>query len=148
MTFRFATADDCPQLAVMNHQLIRDEGHRNPMTAPELEHRMRKWLAGEYRAVLFEEGGEVVAYALFRDQPEEIYLRQFFVVRDRRHQGMGRRAFEILRSSIWPASRRLTVEVLAANERAVRFWRSVGYVDYSIALEIMPPAQSATRSSS
>src|SRR5678815_350483 len=96
MTFRFATLDDCPRLAELNHQLIRDEGHRNPMTVAELEQRIRGWLAGEYRAVLFEDAGEVVAYALFREQLEEIYLRQLFVVRHRRSQGIGRRAVEIL----------------------------------------------------
>jgi len=40
MDYRFATSDDAPMLAVMNQQLILDEGHRNRMTVPELEHRM------------------------------------------------------------------------------------------------------------
>src|SRR5262245_42767926 len=124
MTFRAATLDDCPRLAELNHQLIRDEGHRNRMTVPELERRMRGWLSDEYRAVVYEDAGEVVAYALFREQPEEIYLRQLFVVRHRRSQGIGRRAVEILQSQIWPKTKRLTVDVLVANERAVRFWRS------------------------
>src|SRR5580658_1893714 len=102
MTFRPATLDDCPALAELNHQLIRDEGHRNAMTVPELEQRMRGWLAGEYRAVIFEEAGAWVGYALYREQPDEIYLRQLFVVRQRRSQGIGRRAVGILRSQIWP----------------------------------------------
>ena len=92
MTFRHATLTDCPLLAELNHQLLRDEGHRNRMTVPQLEQRMKGWLSGEYRAVVFEEGGEVVAYALFREQPDEIYLRQLFVVRSQRRQGLGRRA--------------------------------------------------------
>jgi GNAT superfamily N-acetyltransferase len=138
MTFRAATMDDCPRLAELNHQLIRDEGHRNPMTVPELEQRMRSWLSGEYRVVIYEDAGEIVAYALFREQEREIYLRQLFVVRHRRSQGIGRRAVEILRSQVWPKSKRLTVEVLTANQRAVRFWRSVGYADYSLSLEILP----------
>jgi len=75
ITFRPATLDDCPLLAELNHQLIQDEGHRNRMTLPELEQRMRCWLAGEYRAVIFEDGGDVVAYALYLEKPEEIYLR-------------------------------------------------------------------------
>jgi ribosomal protein S18 acetylase RimI-like enzyme len=143
MTFRAATVDDCPFLAELNHQLIRDEGHGNPMTVSELEQRMSGWLAGEYRAVIYENGGEVVAYALFREQPDEIYLRQLFVVRHRRNQGIGRRAVDILRSQIWPKNKRLTVEVLVANQRAVNFWRSVGYVDYALSLEVLPenPAQ-------
>jgi hypothetical protein len=74
MTFRPATLADCPLLAQLNHQLIHDEGHRNQMTIPELEERMRGWLSGEYRATIFEHEGEVVAYTLFREQPEEIYF--------------------------------------------------------------------------
>jgi hypothetical protein len=50
--------------------------------------------------VIYEDGGEVVAYALFREQPEEIYLRQLFVIRKRRRQGIGHRAVEILRSCV------------------------------------------------
>ena len=138
MTFRPATLDDCALLARLKHELIRDEGHRNPMTGPELEQRMRGWISGEYRAIIYEDGGEVVAYALFREQPEEIYLRQLFVVRHRRSQGIGRWAVDILRSQIWPKTKRLTVEVLVANTRAVSFWRSVGYADYALSLEILP----------
>jgi GNAT superfamily N-acetyltransferase len=100
LSFRFATQADCRALAELNHQLIRDEGHRNPMTVPELDQRMRSWLAGEYQAVIFEAAGGIVAYALFREEPEEIYLRQLFVVRHKRRQGVGRKAIEFLRSQI------------------------------------------------
>lgn len=140
MEFRFATLDDCPLLADLNHQLIRDEGHRNRMTVPELEARMHGWLSGEYRAVIYEDGGEVVAYSLYREKPEEIHLRHLFVVRGRRSQGIGNQAMEILRSEIWPKNKRLTVEVLVANKRAVAFWREIGYTDYSLTLEILPEA--------
>jgi ribosomal protein S18 acetylase RimI-like enzyme len=108
------------------------------MTVPELEQRMKGWLTAEYAAVLFEQDGEVVAHALYREQPEEIYLRQLFVMRNRRRQGLGRRAMEILRTQIWPKHKRLTVEVLVQNEAAVAFWRAMGYRDYSLALEILP----------
>jgi GNAT superfamily N-acetyltransferase len=120
-SFRFATLDDCHLLSELNHQLIRDEGHRNPMTIGQLEQRMRGWLAGEYRAVIYEDGAEVVAYALFREEPDEIYLRQPFVVRHLRGRGIGRRAVEILRSQVWPKDKRLTVEVLVTNEKGVGF---------------------------
>jgi ribosomal protein S18 acetylase RimI-like enzyme len=136
MTFRPATLDDCALLAGLNHALIRDEGHRNQMTVPELEQRMRGWLDGEYRAVIFEDAGEVVAYGLYREEPDLIYLRQLFVVRQRRRRGIGRRAMEILRSQVWPKDRRLTVEVLVSNRGGVAFWRSVGFTDYALSLEI------------
>lgn len=142
MTFRPATQDDCPRLAEFNHQLIRDEGHRNRMTVAELERRMRGWLADGYRAVLFEEARGEVAYALFRERPAEVYLRQLFVVRHRRGQGIGRRVVEILRSQVWPKTKRLTVDVLVSNQRGVAFWRQVGYTDYCLSLEILPDDRS------
>jgi GNAT superfamily N-acetyltransferase len=136
MTFRPATLDDCALLARLNYALIRDEGHRNQMTVPELEQRMRGWLSGEYRAVIFEDAGEVVAYGLYREEPDLIYLRQLFVVPHRRRQGIGRCAMEMFRSQVWPKDRRLTVEVLVANPGGVAFWRSAGYADYALTLEI------------
>ena len=140
LTFRRATSSDCARLAELNHQLIRDEGHRNPMTVSELERRMKSWLATDYTAMIFEEGGAVVSYALYCEQPEEIYLRQLFVLRHRRRHGIGRQAVEILRSQIWPKHKRLTVNVLVHNTAAIAFWRSVGYKDYSLTLEIRPTA--------
>ena len=79
-----------------------------------------------------------MAYALYREQPEEIYLRQLFVVPHRRRQGIGRWAVEILRSQVWPKTKRLTVEVLVVNTAAVAFRRAMGYVDYALTQEIMP----------
>ena len=54
MKHRFVTDNDFDLYAEWNHQLIRDEGRRNPMTAPELRERMKKWLPGEYEAVIFD----------------------------------------------------------------------------------------------
>lgn len=137
LSWREASEADLPMLAEWNHQLIRDEGHRNPMTVAELADRMKHWLKGEYRAVIFSET-DPVAYALFKQEDALIYLRQLFVRRDRRRIGIGRGAFTILRSEIWPPGVRLTVDVLCRNHGAVAFWRSVGYRDYCLTLEIMP----------
>ena len=135
MNFRQAVLSDCALLAELNHQLLQDEGHRNRfMTVPQLEERMRGWLSTEYRAVIFEEGGHVVAHAVYREQPDQIYLRQLFVIRDRRRQGLGRRAVQILRTDIWPKDKRLTVDVLLHNTAAIAFWRAVGYKDYELSI--------------
>jgi ribosomal protein S18 acetylase RimI-like enzyme len=138
MNYRFAVVDDCPLLGQWNHQLIRDEGHRNPMTVAELEQRMRDFLAGEYQAILFEDAGQAVGYALFRERVDEIYLRQLYIIPGRRRQGLGRQSMQILREKIWPKDKRLTVEVLIGNTAAIAFWRAVGYKDYCLALEILP----------
>ena len=142
---RFATIDDCSMLAAWNYQLIRDEGHHNPMDVLELEERMRGWLAsGEYLAMIFEVN-EPVAYALFRETDEEIHLRQFFVVRHRRHEGIGSCAMAQL-FALWPKEKRWTVSVLTKNTPAVSFWQAMGYADYALTLEITPYANVPQRS--
>lgn len=139
MLYRVASVEDCPRLAALNAQLIQDEGHRNPMTVAPLEDRMRGWLlSGEYRALLWEDNAEVVAYAVFRDTATEVYLRQFFVVRHRRREGIGRQAIEALLTQVWSRHKRWTVSVLVKNAPAVAFWRAMGYTDYAMILEIMP----------
>jgi GNAT superfamily N-acetyltransferase len=141
MLYRVASIEDVPRLAALNAQLIQDEGHRNPMTVAQLEDRMRGWLLSrEYRALLWEDNAEVVAYALFLDTATEVYLRQFFVVRHRRREGIGRQAIAALRTQVWPRHKRWTVSVLVQNAPAVAFWRALGYTDYALTLEIMPQA--------
>jgi len=140
LLLRRASIADLELLGQLNHQLIEDEGHRNALTLSQLRERMRGWITVEYTAMLFEYKGDVVGYALYRDEPGLIYLRQFFVRRDRRRKSMGRKAFDLLRQQIWPAGKRITVEVLIANEAAVGFWKAVGFKEYAVTLEILPSA--------
>jgi len=79
----------------MNHQLLRDEGHRKQMTVPELEQRMAGYLRDGYSAVLFEEPDGVAGYALYRIDPEFAYLRQFFVGHDYRQRGIRARGVHL-----------------------------------------------------
>jgi hypothetical protein len=145
LTFRFATRNDCPLLGRLNYQLIHDVGLPHHLTVSRMVQRMRALLASGHRAVLFELGGKVVGYALYRESADHIYLRQFLVVRRQRHQGIGRCAVAILRSQVWPVVKRLTVEVLVANSSALEFWRRVGYTDHSLRLEIPPLRERAPR---
>ena len=133
---RVATAADLPILARMNQQLIEDEGHRNPMNLAQLETRLRSMLKGDYTATLFEWESQLVAYALWREEPDWVYLRQFFVAKDYRRRGIGSRAVRRLTGEIWPPGKRIRVDVLFGNQPALEFWRAVGFVDYLITLEM------------
>lgn len=137
MRFRVATDADSALLAGLNRQLIADEGHRNAMTLSELEERMRGWLRGMYHAIIFELAAYPAAYALYRDDPDGIYLRQFFVDRQQRRAGIGRQAIALLRAEIWPPGRRVTVEALATNRRGYAFWTALGFHDYAVTLELL-----------
>jgi GNAT superfamily N-acetyltransferase len=107
MNYRFVVESDLDLLAEWNRQLIRDEGHRNSMSLLQLRERMKGWVEGVYKAVLFYSGSEPVAYALYREGDQGIYLRQLFVIRRHRRQGIGKQAVAILRKQIWPADKRL-----------------------------------------
>jgi ribosomal protein S18 acetylase RimI-like enzyme len=135
MQYRLASADDAAVLAQMNHRLIRDEGHRNPMSDAELLARMRGWLAGEYQAILFEGDAGPAGYVLFRTEPDHVYIRQFFVEPERRRQGVGQAAIEHLVKHVWRHRPRLRLDVLVDNSAAIAFWRALGFADYCITLE-------------
>ena len=139
LVFRVATAEDAPQLARWNQQLIEDEGHDNAMSLDQLVVRMRAWLTTEYQALVFDEcdvpAPVPVAYALFREAPEWIHLRQFFVARDRRRRGIGARAVALLRDTVFPSNVPVIVEAMAWNQAALSFWRAVGFADRYVGLE-------------
>ena len=135
MEYRISTAAEVHLLAPMNHRLIRDEGHRNSMSVAELETRMQAWLASEYQAVLFDDEQGTAGYALFKREPEWIYLRQFFVQPERRRRGIGRAAFAWLLENVWKDAPRIRLDVLVGNSDGIEFWRSLGFADYCLTME-------------
>ena len=135
MNFRYVGSTEAALLAPLNRQLIIDEGHRSKMTVPELAERMRQWLSEDYKAVVFEDH-VVLGYALFRFEPEAVYLRQLFVLPQYRRKGIGRIALDWLRKHAWQDKARIRIDVLIGNERALKFWRSVGFEDYAVIMEL------------
>jgi predicted acetyltransferase len=135
MKIEKANLVDSPKLAEMNYRLIRDEGHRNPMNKAQLTRRMRNWLKGEYQAFLFKEQGKIIGYCLCRKEEGFIYLRQFFILRNFRKKGLGKKAFKLLLKGYWSRSLFLQLDVLVGNKRGVEFWKSVGFKDYCLTME-------------
>jgi GNAT superfamily N-acetyltransferase len=144
MEYRMAVESDAPLLAEINRQLIEDEWGGGGMSLEALEARIRRWLDDdEYRAVIFQQDGATVAYALVSLDEDSAYVRHFYVLRPHRGGGVGRLAVETLLREIIPATHRVTLDVLASNEVGHRFWRSVGFSDYAIRMERVPPAPAA-----
>ncbi len=116
-------------MAEWNRRLILDERAWKVTSKdiPFLWRRMRRWLSGPYRAVLFLEGGEPVAYALYRRRDSGLYLRQFYVDRPFRRQGVGRRAARLLLRKVLPKGVAVSVDVLLHNKPGMGFWHSVGF---------------------
>lgn len=135
LKFRFATESGAPWLAKMNQELILDEGHRNKMTLPELEQRMLDFLQNEYDAVIASLGQNDIGYALYKQDPEWLYLRQIFVIKPMRRKGIGRKFIEWLRNNPWKECKRIRTDVLVDNVAGIYFWKAVGFKEYCVTME-------------
>ena len=132
-----AKEEDILALAAMNRDLIRDEGSINKMSLPELEARMKKWLAGEYKAVLVMLGREMIGYCVYKQEPHEyfpgrkrIYIRQYFIKSEHRGRGYGKAAMEKIIKDQLPKNSEVSVDVLKTNPRGRIFWKKAGFKEY------------------
>lgn len=134
---------DFPLLARMNRELADDEGHRNAMTIPELEERLRRFVDEEGWSVdLFMVEDEIVGYATHRREPDpanpkgqRIFLRQFYIVRHYRRDGLGQAAFDALIAARFHAGEQILLETIENNPGGRVFWLRVGFTPYSSILE-------------
>ena len=121
---------DLDILALLNKQLIEDEKHDNEMSTEQLKERMWQFLNTGYRAYLFKSIGKIVGYALIDMTKEPIYLRQFFICRESRRAGYGTIAFLKLLETL--SIETVDIEVLSWNQRAIAFWKSLGFYERSV----------------
>lgn len=133
VVLRPATEHDLALLVALNQQLIVDQGHGRSLQPAGLRDRMRRWLSGQYAVTLAELDGQVVAYAAWRTDEDGLHLRQFFVARGQRRTGLGRQVFALL-ATPWQGHP-VRLDVLMHNERALHFWRSLGFEDVGVLLQ-------------
>lgn len=117
--------NDIPTLALLNKQLIEDEQADNTMSLPELEKRMTEFLSSEYKAFFFLSEEELVGYALCNMIQNPLYLRQFFICRDKRGRGYGRLAFNTLLNKLNISE--IDIDVYTWNEVGAAFWKAMGF---------------------
>ena len=143
ISIRAADETDLPLLAQMNKRLIEDEGSRNPMSVPELRHRMGGWLHGDWKVDRFVEGNITLGYAVYQFREDEyapdktvVYLRQMYIDRGKRSRGLGALAFKLLAQTRLPAGCTIVIDVLATNPRAAKFWSQVGFKPYCATMHL------------
>lgn len=137
--WRRCTAADAATLAELNAQLSADEGASVGTPTAYLE-RMRTWLeTGRYEAAVIESDGRPLAYVLWRHDPDydDVYVRQFFVVRERRGEGLGRQLFDRAAEELWPGQV-LRLDVYDSNPRGRAFWERMGFQAYSALMRRHP----------
>ena len=138
ITISVATESDIAQLAELNLQLMEDEQHPYMLPIEDLRARMARWIAGEYRVLLFRNGPRVCGYAVWRPEERGAYLRHFFICRDQRRQGLGRAILAKLWREHFPQDQPLQVEAAIWNTGAIAFWRAIGFKDFGLTLEMKP----------
>lgn len=147
ITVRAHKAEDFPLLARMNRELADDEGHRNPMTVAEMEQRFHRFVEEEGWSVdLFMLDDEIVGYATHRREADptnprrqRVFLRQFYIVRHYRRDGMGQTAFSTLAATRFQGEDRVVLEVIENNPGGRVFWLRCGFTPYSSLLEYSVP---------
>jgi ribosomal protein S18 acetylase RimI-like enzyme len=121
-----ATLDDIDSLAILNKFLIEDEKHPNPMNIEQLAQRMSGWLQGEYQSYLVKVEGRIAAYCLYRDDGQYYYLRQLYVDRNFRRQGIATQLLDWMYANIW-ADKKVRLDVLIHNHNAILFYEKYGF---------------------
>jgi GNAT superfamily N-acetyltransferase len=125
--------EDAALLGSMNLALSTDEGGMPVGQLSVYVERMERWLRlGQYNAALATIDEVPVAYVLWRDDPDygDIFVRQFFVRREYRGTGLGRRLFADAVGQFWQ-SNPLRLDVYDSNPRGRAFWEAVGFEPYS-----------------
>lgn len=130
-TIREAIQSDIQHLGKLNQQLIKDEGHSNPMDVISLTSRMANWLRlGDYRCfVITDPVIDIAGYALFKIIPSGYYLRQLFVCHAYRRQGLASQLLDYLFANVWQG-KEVRLDVLATNHRAIAFYQAYGLTLY------------------
>ncbi len=143
LQLRKAGVSDIEILALMNSQLIEDEGSQNPMSIQQLEVRMLNWLKEHWEIDLICESERVVGYALyqFRQNPyfqeqDEVYLRQYFISREHRGKGLGLEGIRVLKESRFNKASTIVIDVLESNSRGMNFWRKAGFLPYYVNMRL------------
>ena len=145
MQVRLRTVDeeDIGIVASMNQRLVEDEGSRNPYSEIQFRQRIADWLDGdEWKLVLFtDSAGSTVGYAVYRLREHEydqslqvVHLRQFFIDRPYRGQGVGKAAYLQLEYERFQG-REVSLGVLTTNPGGRKFWEKMGFSDYFVAMK-------------
>ena len=85
--------------------------------------------------------GVILGYAVYKSQgdyyypdQEVVYLRQFFIDRPHRGQGVGSAAYQLLADERF-LGREVSLDVLATNPSGKRFWHKLGFEEYFVSLK-------------
>jgi GNAT superfamily N-acetyltransferase len=75
--------------------------------------------------------------ALVNASAAPLYLRQFFIRREKRRQGLGRQAFHVLLNHLNIET--IDIDVYVWNEAGRAFWKSLGFFERAVSMRYRSP---------
>lgn len=120
-----ATLSDLGILAELNKRLMEDEAHPESMSVEQLADRMAAWLRNEYTCYVAVEKA-IIGYCLYRDDGDFYYMRQLFVERAHRRQGVATGLLDWMYENVW-VEKKVRLDVLAHNKAAIAFYENYGF---------------------
>ncbi|WP_131914240.1 GNAT family N-acetyltransferase [Celerinatantimonas diazotrophica] len=128
------TAKSADQLAILNKQLIEDEGNAKDLSHHYLCQRMKNWLKDErYFGFGIEIEEQMKAYLLACYEDDFVYLRQLVTDREYRCHGMASALIAHLEKFVGP-SQQLRLDVLMSNKNAMYFYAKLGFQPFYMAM--------------
>lgn len=126
------TSRQSKSLALLNAELIQDEGQTNALSLIELEERMIGWLDREdYQCHAVLHRNLPVSYCLWQEEPSHLHIRQLFTLRHYRGRGLATKLIDYLQTEVMEQDKPLRLEVLATNKAAMKFYKKLGFELYS-----------------
>jgi ribosomal protein S18 acetylase RimI-like enzyme len=104
-----------------------DEG---PAALKEAAARVALLDGADYDALLFEQGGKPVAYALVRDNGDHVFIRHFIVAAAERRRGLGRACLALLLDEFGHPEARVHLRDDEAG--AAAFFRAQGFAPAAV----------------
>jgi len=113
------------------------------MSIDELQERLMNWLCSDWQVDVVMEGKDIAGYAVYQQRKDEyypdrtvVYLRQFYIERDKRNRGLGSLAFRTLANERFPPGSTVVIDALASNPDGYRFWAKVGFQPYCTTMHL------------
>lgn len=126
MELRRASVEDLEILTAMNLLLREDEKMDNNMTENEVRKRMRFFIKSKrYEVFLFQEREIIKGYIVIEIFRKPLYIRQFFVKREFRRQGIGTCVLDMILQYF--NTKEIDVDVLVWNTNAIAFYEKYGF---------------------
>lgn len=116
---------DIDLLAQLYSELMEDEQADYSLTKAQSKERIAKAFNRGQISYVFCENEVTVGYALVIPNRKPVYLHHFYICRDHRRKGFGKRAFNMLMQTLGTDT--IDLDVFVWNERGRAFWNSLGF---------------------